>query len=727
MAAMLRAFAFVSPFVLWIFLMRDFVFGFIPVNMDTNTIYGVTKFYFNNVLNGVVPLWDPFVSLGRPFYAIAICNLFNPVTQIVPLLKLAGINYANAFVIYMVVYFFIGCIGFYFLSREVLKDRGMAYLAYVGLMFSSLGASMFTQMTFLEMAVPAIWFFFFLLRFARQRTQGNFSGLTFTAMVLISSYLPFYFMTVFLCFLFVFIFLYIKEAQKFCINLYHFLLKFWRLSWLGLLGILVSAAPLVAYKILDASGDVVAPGRHCQYSSAQECYDRTMGRQAGMSYDEITRSGTLGERLDMQYLFGNLDKITYGSDSLLFLPVWIYALLGLSFFLRLTRLTVLLSSMALIIGLIASGNVSGLFGFLYRHIFFFAYFRNLFFLGDFLVPIVILLGLYQLQMLLSIGPPIKTFGDDRWGMAFRGNSLSTSARKGIIFGVIVLHAIFFWFLKHFEGVPLVSWVTLGLSAVALSIYYSGINRDSVLFCSTTSQTKIGRCPYLIWTGIFAIILLLQPVWILRAYALNAREFAFVLPSMHVTPVFSWVRPQTPVVSSSRIYQFVHYEDFWYEMSMTDAPPKIGYPQTATRWTFDLSEHTPANILANYARYKIVLYDDGSTSSPLTAVGKPVSGPSKDLSVKYFDVNTLKLKADFAKPEMVVYNDSYTRYWKAYLDGMPVELLRVNEAFKGIKVPAGEHRIEFSYHPPGGTWVYIAATAVLFIFLFWAVFMLYWRL
>src|SRR5579863_5955064 len=92
-----RVFAFMTPCVLWIFLMRDFVFCRIPVNMDTNTIYGVTKFYFNNLLNGVVPLWEPFVALGRPFYAISICNLFNPVTQIVPLLKLVGINYANAF------------------------------------------------------------------------------------------------------------------------------------------------------------------------------------------------------------------------------------------------------------------------------------------------------------------------------------------------------------------------------------------------------------------------------------------------------------------------------------------------------------------------------------------------------------------------------------------------------------------------------------------------------
>jgi uncharacterized membrane protein YfhO len=130
---------------------------------------------------------------------------------------------------------------------------------------------------------------------------------------------------------------------------------------------------------------------------------------------------------------------------------------------------------------------------------------------------------------------------------------------------------------------------------------------------------------------------------------------------------------------------------------------------------------PGNILANYAQYKIVLYDG------ISPVGEPVTGPSPQLSVAYFDVNTLKLRTNFSKSETVVYNDSYTSSWKANIDGRPVELLRANQAFKGIKVPAGEHNIEFSYHPPGGTWVYIAATAALFIFLLWTMIMLYWEL
>ena len=156
------------------------------------------------------------------------------------------------------------------------------------------------------------------------------------------------------------------------------------------------------------------------------------------------------------------------------------------------------------------------------------------------------------------------------------------------------------------------------------------------------------------------------------------------------------------------------------MSMTDAPPEVGFPQSVTRWTFDLSEHTPKDILARYARYKIVLYDD------FGSVPEPVSGPTPQLSVSHFDVNTLEMKTDFSRPKILVYNDSYTTSWKAYLDARPVPLLRINGAFKGLEVPAGRHTVAFAYHPPGGAWVYITATAALFIFMIGTVLMIYWR-
>ena len=212
---MRHALKFFLPFALWLFLMRDFLSGAIPVNMDTNTIYGVTKYYFNNLLNGVVPLWDPFVTLGRPFYAIAICNLFNPVTQLVLLLKLLGVPYNVAFTVYLAAYFWVGCWGFYCLAKTLFKDRGIAWLAYLGLMFSSLGPAMFTQMTFLEIVVPAIWFFYFLLAFAQEQKSGNLLGLALAVMIILSAYLPFYFLTVLGVFVIFYVLLYPGSALDF--------------------------------------------------------------------------------------------------------------------------------------------------------------------------------------------------------------------------------------------------------------------------------------------------------------------------------------------------------------------------------------------------------------------------------------------------------------------------------------------------------------------------------
>ena len=37
-------------------------------------------------------------------------------------------------------------------------------------------------------------------------------------------------------------------------------------------------------------------------------------------------------------------------------------------------------------------------------------------------------------------------------------------------------------------------------------------------------------------------------------------------------------------------------------------------------------------------------------------------------------------------------------WKAYIDGVETEFVRVNYLQRGLKIPAGDHKIEFVYHP-----------------------------
>ena len=37
-------------------------------------------------------------------------------------------------------------------------------------------------------------------------------------------------------------------------------------------------------------------------------------------------------------------------------------------------------------------------------------------------------------------------------------------------------------------------------------------------------------------------------------------------------------------------------------------------------------------------------------------------------------------------------------WEAEVDGKPAPLLRVDYAFRGVAVPAGEHRVTLAYRP-----------------------------
>ncbi len=663
------------PLVLWMILCRDFITGAIPFNMDTNTIYGVAKFYFNNVFNGVVPLWDPFVSLGHPFYALSICNLFNPVTLLMPLLKLCGLSYNIAFALYMTAYFWVGGMGFYFLLKRLLNDKSLAYLGYVALLFSSFGLSMFTQFTFLEIVVPAIWFFYFLAAYFDRQTRGHLLGLTCALMAALSSYLPFYFLTVLFVFIAAVIVLYPKETWSYCIRSFAFKFQHWPLTFLCAAGVVCAAGPLLAYKMLDASGDAVSPGRHCQYSSIEECYNRTINHQGGMLYEEIARSGGLGERLDIGYLFTHLDKLTYGSDSLFFVPVLIYMLIVLSIGLKCSRFNVLLVAMMTGIGLIGLGSACGLHRFLYDHVFFFKYFRNLFFLGAFLIPLAIIFALRQLKELLLYKPA------------------DASRKKFAIVVIVAAHAGMAAYLWHLGGIIPSIWITLVLSAALFSLYYAG--------------GWVWPVRYWMWGMV--LLLLIEPVALMHAYAQNAVEFRCVLPNAHVVPQFSWVRPDKPATSACRIYQFVPYEDFWYAMSMTDAPAVVGYPQAAARYVFMLSKQLGDVPLSQYAKYKVYLFDD------LTSPGQVIDGTQPSVRIVHFDVNRVVFDVDLPKRKQLVYNDAYTQQWRVLVDGRHQELVRASGAFKGVWVEQGRHRVEFSYHPPGGQWVYLLTTAVLLVF------------
>jgi hypothetical protein len=61
-------------------------------------------------------------------------------------------------------------------------------------------------------------------------------------------------------------------------------------------------------------------------------------------------------------------------------------------------------------------------------------------------------------------------------------------------------------------------------------------------------------------------------------------------------------------------------------------------------------------------------------------------------------NRIELAPELPDPAVVVLAESFDSDWRVTVDGEPARLLRANGMFRGVAVPAGKHRVVFSYWP-----------------------------
>jgi len=64
------------------------------------------------------------------------------------------------------------------------------------------------------------------------------------------------------------------------------------------------------------------------------------------------------------------------------------------------------------------------------------------------------------------------------------------------------------------------------------------------------------------------------------------------------------------------------------------------------------------------------------------------------------MNRVVAEVESSAPGWLVVVEAYDPGWEALLDGRAVEVLRANALFRAVPVPAGRHRVEMSYRPPG---------------------------
>jgi len=324
-----------------------------------------------------------------------------------------------------------------------------------------------------------------------------------------------------------------------------------------------------------------------------------------------------------------------------------------------------------------------LYSFLYQHVFFFKYFKNLqFFLWMGILPLLCLLVTEFWRQL------------SEW----RPQNL-TQKIAGSVFLLIVLGAIagayFLW--GHRE-------LSTFLSLAAGLLLFPSLWHKII-------HPKTGMI-------LFSMIIMLQPLDVFL-------HLCRTLPHSLAPIIYEYDRP-------------INLKDFRRPLPFST---KIGYDKTdkgnipsplyVTVTAFNqLYQNIPPKAIDVYTRHKFIIYDSVADLPPLPAgylrlaknftgdegiayaenlpaghnaeppPGNPaplfITENSESFQLLSADVNTVKIRTNFASRKFLVFTDNFHPGWRAIVNGKPVPIFKTNIAFKGIWLGPGENTILFRF-------------------------------
>lgn len=70
-----------------------------------------------------------------------------------------------------------------------------------------------------------------------------------------------------------------------------------------------------------------------------------------------------------------------------------------------------------------------------------------------------------------------------------------------------------------------------------------------------------------------------------------------------------------------------------------------------------------------------------------------------VSILRYEAELVELEVDLPEPRAVVLNDLYAPGWTAEVDGVATSIYRANVVVRGVVVPAGHHRLRFTFEAP----------------------------
>jgi hypothetical protein len=119
---------------------------------------------------------------------------------------------------------------------------------------------------------------------------------------------------------------------------------------------------------------------------------------------------------------------------------------------------------------------------------------------------------------------------------------------------------------------------------------------------------------------------------------------------------------------------------------------------AKNWPLVQAKETSVNeVPAGEAQQYERVYGNDSSPSPPVNAGTAV--PLQNVRLTRDNSQLVHIELTAPSTCLAVIAESYYPFWRAEIDGQPVEILRVSCGLMGIQLPAGNHTIVLRYAPP----------------------------
>jgi len=638
-------------------------------------------------------------------------GIFNPFWLLAWIMHGFGLSFGYAFLLSITFYYLLGQFAFYLLAKEILRDRTTAYLAFLLFFFSSFSSQVYTQYHTTLIFVPAVWFFYFGIRLIKTWRPAFLLGTGCALIIILTSYLPFYFVTVFMFLALPAAIIYHQDIPPFIRNFKKFLKTYPVAVALSGLAVLLALTPgYLAYRD-TAQKKIVAPFRQSGSSATT--------LEKGVVFDNYKNftDGSVTSRMSFPELYSDYDQVIFGNDGYFYVSFFALLLFLLGIMNPLSKKIAVLFIFSFLLLMLTLENTTPFHFWLFTAIPFFKIMRNMHFFLPFLTAAFILLCTEHLRVFLNNLPTAR------------------KQRHFTFSWILFVHAAAFLFLIKQPLVPAVSLVTLVLS---------------LLLFSFLTYRRNPLPPKILLAAVCAVALL-HPLQVLGTY-LSRKNFD---PQMHAC----LNAPQKKAEFSFRRYEENHPIQ-WYSAFMIDAPVLEEHRDSfSSFWSFALNKNLSARTVKAFTANKFYLYsrldllpehdtpwekiyyamdsfsdialvnvpDPGNPPEGLRRLHKSILpgnraviiGPdSAGLQVTGFTVNSLEFKTDLARDLFLVYTDSFDTDWKAFINGKPAAIYRAQGAFKGLVLPAGKNTVMLKFDPAFGAWFYLGL--IIFFYAFFGI-------